>query len=72
MPNPFYNAAPTANNPLNGFLQFMQNMRGQNPNKILNDLVASGKINQQQLNVAQQKAKEMSGAFDGFRKMFGF
>ena len=29
-------------------------------------------LGHRQLDVAQQKAKEMSGAFEGFRKMFGF
>lgn len=70
MPNPFYN--PMQNNPLQSFVSFMQSMKGKDPNAILNDLVKSGKVNQQQLNVAQQKAKEMSGAFEGFRSMFGF
>lgn len=72
MSNPFYTPLQAQNNPLQSFVSFMQNMKGQNPNTILNNLVSSGKISQQQLNVAQQKAKEMSGAFNGFRSMFGF
>lgn len=72
MPNPFYNTQLTQNNPLNGFVQFMQSMKGQNPTDVLNNLVSTGKINQQQLNIAQQKAKEMSGAFSSLRSMFGF
>lgn len=70
MGNPFYNQTP--NNPMNGFINFMQSMRGQDPNKILTNLVNSGKVNQQQLNIAQQRAKQLSGAFDGLRSMFGF
>lgn len=69
MGNPFYSQQ---NNPLQGFVGFMNSMKGKDPNKILNDLVKSGKVNQQQLNIAQQRAKQMSGAFDGFRSMFGF
>ena len=55
-----------------GFVQFMHSTKGQNPQAILNNLLSSGKISQRQLDIAQQKAKEMSGAFEGFRKMFGF
>lgn len=71
MPNPFYNPAQQSN-PLQSFMQFMQSMRGKDPNAVLNELVSSGKVSQAQLNTAQQKAKEMSGAFSGFRSMFGF
>lgn len=71
MPNPFYNPVQS-NNPMQSFMQFMQSMKGKDPNAVLNELVSSGKINQQQLNVAQQKAKEMSGAFNSFRSVFGF
>ena len=70
MANPFFR--PQMQGGIPGFIEFMQSMKGQNPDRILNSLLQSGKINQNQLNVAQQKAKEMSGAFEGFRKMFGF
>lgn len=57
-----------------GFLQqfpkFMQQMRGKNPTQMLNELVSSGKINQQQLDAAQQQAQQMSGLFDQFKGMF--
>ena len=69
MGNPFYNAGNGVNA---SFIQFMQSMKGKNPNEILDGMVKSGKINQQQLNIAQQRAKQMSGFFDGFRSMFGF
>lgn len=69
MANPFY----TQNNPaFPAFIQFMNSMKGKDPNKVLNEMVSSGKVNQQQLNVAQQKAKEMGGMFDSLRSMFGF
>lgn len=59
-------------NQMQMFQQFMQQMRGKNPNDILNQLVSSGKINQSQLNQAQQMAQKMAGQFDGFKGMFGF
>ena len=49
------------------FQQFMQSMRGQDPNQILNQMISSGRITQQQLNQVQ-----MESQFDGFKKMFGF
>lgn len=72
MANPFFKAMGVQQGSVPGFVQFMQSMKGQNPQAILNNLLSSGKISQRQLDVAQQKAKEMSGAFEGFRKMFGF
>lgn len=44
------------------FPQFMQQMRGQDPQQLLNQLVQSGRVNQQQLNQAQQMAQQMPGA----------
>ena len=70
MANPFFR--PQMQGGVPGFVQFMQSMKGQNPDQILNSLLQSGKISQRQLDIAQQKAKEMSGAFESFRKMFGF
>lgn len=60
------------NNPIMQFPKFMQQMRGKDPNAMINELVASGKINQQQLNQVQQQAQQMSGMFDQFRGMFHF
>ena len=54
------------------FPQFMQQMRGQDPQQLLNQLVQSGRVNQQQLNQAQQMAQQMQGQFEQFRSMFGF
>ena len=60
-------------NPLqNQFNQFMQQMRGQDPNAIINQLVASGRINQQQINMAHQRAKELEKQFEQMKKNFGF
>ena len=54
------------------FQRFMNQMRGQDPKKILNDLVSSGKVSQQQLDAAQKQAQQMQGMFNGMRNMFGF
>ena len=60
-------------NPLqNQFNQFMQQMKGLDPNMLINQLLSSGKINQQQINQAYQRAKELEKQFDGMKKFFGF
>ena len=53
-------------------IKFMQSMRGKDPNQIISNMVNSGQISQQQLNIVQQKAKQFSGLFNGFKSMFGF
>nr|DAR47177.1 MAG TPA: hypothetical protein [Caudoviricetes sp.] len=53
-------------------MQFMQSMRGQNPDNILKNMLNSGKINQSQLNQVQQQAKQMESMFSGCKNMFGF
>lgn len=57
---------------LNQFMQFMSKMQGQNPDAILQQMISSGQINQQQLNMVQTKAKEMETMFDGIKDNFGF
>lgn len=57
---------------MNAFPQFMQQMRGQDPQQLLNQLMQSGRVSQQQLNQAQQMAQQMQGQFEQFRGMFGF
>ena len=60
-------------NPLqNQFNQFMQQMKGQDPNMLINQLLSSGRVSQQQINQAHQKAKEIEQQFDGMKKFFGF
>ena len=54
------------------FNQFMQQMRGQDPNAIINQLLANGKVNQQQINQAHQKVKELDKQFEEMKKSFGF
>lgn len=50
------------------FQRFMKEMKGKDPTQELNNLLQSGKINQQQLNAAQQKAQQMQDMFKGFFK----
>ena len=71
MANPFYNESK-ANTGAPDFVKFMQYMKGKDPNQIISNMVSSGQINQQQLNIVQQKAKQFGGLFNGFKSMFGF
>ena len=57
---------------MRAFQEFMQAMRGKDPNQILNQMISSGQITQQQLNQVQMQAKQMENQFSGMKKMFGF
>lgn len=48
------------------FRRFMSEMRGKDPTEEINKLLQSGRVNQQQLNQAQQMAQQMQGLFKGF------
>lgn len=74
MANPLFDTLGGQNqDPLMGsFQQFMNSMRGKNPNAILNELVSSGQINQQQLNAVQQQAQSISARLNGMKSLFGF
>lgn len=71
--NPFFGVMGGGGLPnmMQQFQQFMQQMKGKDPNAIINEMVSSGKISQEQLNHVQQQAQQMSGMFDGMRGMFG-
>lgn len=71
--NPFFGVMGGGGRPnmMQQFQQFMQQMKGKDPNAIINEMVSSGKISQEQLNQVQQQAQQMSGMFDGMRGMFG-
>ena len=45
------------------FNQFRQQMQGVNPQNMVMDMLRSGKINQQQLNQAQQMAQQIQSLF---------
>ena len=76
MPNALYrqmNANKAGADPIeNTFMGFMEQMRGQNPRQIIDQLVASGQMSQQQLNAVQRKAAEMSNVFGRFKARFGY
>lgn len=74
MPNPLFNAlGGRQQSPMmRDFGRFMQQMRGRDPNQMIDELVQSGKLSQQQLNQVQQQAQQMGGLFSGMRGMFGF
>lgn len=66
MSNSIYNdlnGGMPQNNIVAQFQQFVQQMKGKNPNEEINKLLQSGAINQQQLNQAQQMAQQMQGLF---------
>lgn len=71
--NPFFGVMGGGGRPnmMQQFQQFMQQMKGKDPNAIINEMVSSGKISQEQLNHVQQQAQQMTGMFDGMRGMFG-
>lgn len=61
MSNPLFNQI-NQNSPMSmiqQFNQFRQQMQGVNPKNMVMDMLQSGKINQQQLNQAQQMAQQM-------------
>ena len=69
--NPFYQAMNQRPNMMQQFQQFMQSMQGKDPKAMLNDLVASGRVSQEQLNAAQQQAQQLANVFQsmpGFTK----
>lgn len=79
MSNPLFNALGGAQgqqggpmNMMQAFQQFMQQNQGKNPNEMIQQMLSSGKLNQQQLNQAQQMAKQMEGPLSGLKSMFGF
>lgn len=75
MANPLFKAMGGNSQPVNFFEQFpkfMQQMRGKDPTAMLNNLVSSGKVSQQQLGAVQQQAQQMAGTFEQFKGMFNF
>ena len=53
------------------FNQFMQQVKGQDPNELIQKLVSSGRVSQKQLDMAQKQAEMYKSQFDGMRKTFG-
>ena len=71
--NPFFQAMGGNRQPnmMQQFQQFMNQMRGKDPNAMIQELVSSGRVSQQQLDAAQKQAQQIQGMFDGMRGMFG-
>lgn len=72
MPNPLYKEMQkNAPNQLETvFERFMNQFKGQNPTAIINQMVQSGQISQAQLNVAQDRARQLGSMFEGLRGKF--
>lgn len=70
--NPLFNALNGNRQPnmLQQFQQFMNQMKGKDPNQMINELVSSGKVSQAQLDAAQKQAQQMQGMFESMRGMF--
>lgn len=71
--NPFFQAMGGNRQPnmIQQFQSFMQQMQGKDPKAMLNDLVSSGRVSQEQLNAAQQQAQQLANVFQsmpGFAK----
>ena len=71
--NPFFQAmgGNRQTNLMQQFQQLMNQMRGKDPNAMIQELVSSGRVSQQQLDAAQKQAQQMQGVFEGMRGMFG-
>ena len=71
--NPFFNAMGGNKQPnmMQQFQQFMNQMKGKDPNAVIQDMMQSGKITQDQYNQTRQQAQQMQGMFEGMRGMFG-
>lgn len=63
--NPFYQAMGGNRQPnmMQQFQSFMQQMKGKDPNAMLQELVSSGQISQQQLDRAQRQAQQIANTF---------
>lgn len=71
--NPFYQAMGGGKQPnmLRQFQSFMQQMQGRDPDAMIQGMMQSGKLTQDQYNRAREQARQMQGMFDGMRGMFG-
>lgn len=69
MSNPLFQAlGGNQGNMMSDFQNFMQQMKGKNPNEEIAKLLQSGRISQSQLNQAQQMAQQMHGMLSMFKK----
>ena len=56
------------NNILNQFMQFKQQLGNKNPQDIIQELISSGKMSQEQFNRLQTQAKQLEPLLKGFLK----
>lgn len=72
--NSLYNALqPQQNgNMLTQFFSFMQSARGQNPQQIINSMLSSGKLTQEQYAQVQERANQLGSQFESMKNTFGF
>ena len=65
--NPFYQAmgGNAQLNMMQRFQQFVSQMQGKDPKAMLNELVASGRVSQQQLDAAQRQVQQIASMFRG-------
>lgn len=69
MSNPLFTAlGGNQQSMLGDFQKFMQQMQGRDPNQEINNLLRSGRISQQQLNEAQQKAQQLQSMMNLFKR----
>ena len=68
--NPFFQAMGQPNM-VQQFQAFMNQMKGKDPNSMIQELVSSGQVSQQQLDQAQRQAQQMAAMFEPLREMFG-
>lgn len=72
--NSLYNALqPQQNgNIMTQFFSFMQSARGQNPQQIINSMLSSGKLTQEQYAQVQERANQLGSQFESMKNTFGF
>lgn len=68
--NPFFQAMGQPNM-MQQFQAFMNQMKGKDPNSMIQELVSSGQVSQQQLDQAQRQAQQLAAMFEPLRGMFG-
>ena len=68
--NPFFQAMGQPNM-MQQFQAFMNQMKGKDPNSMIQELVSSGQVSQQQLDQAQRQVQQMAAMFEPLRGMFG-
>ena len=63
--NPFYQAMGGNRQPnmMQQFQSFMQQMKGKDPDAMIQELVSSGRVSQQQLDAAQKQAQQIANTF---------